>query len=112
MNKWMKYGARHGSEIAYVFNKLNARWGASEATREEQNLAHIMNTYWANFAKTGEPNGKGLSPWPLYNTKNEEILFIDSDGLPIGMPDPIKVKLDLIEKAMKFRSQVQSRGGF
>jgi len=112
MKEWMKYGAGHGSEIGYVFNKLHARWGASEATEEEKKLAQIMNTYWANFAKTGNPNKEGLPSWPLYNTENEEILFIDSDGLPIGMPDPSKTRLDLIEKAYKIRSQIQSRGGF
>lgn len=112
MNEWMKYGARHGSEIGYVFNKLNARRGASETTGEEQNLAHILNAYWVNFVKTGNPNGEGLSLWPLYNTKSEEILFIGSDGLPMSTTDPSKARLDLIEKSVKFRSQVQSRGGF
>lgn len=112
MKEWMKYGAGHGSEIGYVFNKLHARWGVLEATEEEKKLAQIMNTYWANFAKTDNPNKEGLPSWPLYNTENEEILFIDSDGLPIGMPDPSKTRLDLIEKAYKIRSQIQSRGGF
>src|SRR6478609_12653 len=56
-----KYGAGHGSEVSFVFNTLNARWGnPGEATPEEKELARVMNTYWANFAKTGNPNGKGL----------------------------------------------------
>lgn len=112
MNEWMKYGAGHGSEIGYVFNKLNARWGNPKTTPEEEQLAKIINTYWANFAKTGNPNGEGLASWPLYNSKSEEILLIGSDGLQIAITDPSKARLDLIEKAMKFRSQVQSRGGF
>ena len=112
MQQWMQYGAGHDSEIAFVFNKLNARWGATEATPEEQKLAQIINSYWANFAKTGNPNGEGLASWPQYNTKSEEILLIGTDGLPIVTKVPSKARLDLIEKAMKFRSQVQSRGGF
>lgn len=56
----MPNGAPHGSEIAYVFNNLNARWGAAAATPEDQKVAQMMNTYWANFAKTGDPNGNGL----------------------------------------------------
>ncbi|MCK4344775.1 MAG: carboxylesterase family protein [Bacteroidales bacterium] len=111
MKERMRYGAGHGSEVAYVFNNLNTRWGASEATPEDQKVAQMMNTYWANFAKTGDPNGEGLPLWPLYNTQNEEILDIQSDGKPVGKPDPRKARLDVIEKAFKYRAQIQSRGG-
>ncbi|MFH0757670.1 MAG: carboxylesterase family protein [Bacteroidota bacterium] len=104
------YGAGHGSEVPYVFNTLHARRGATEATPEDKKLAEMMNTYWANFAKTGNPNGEGLPPWPLYNTQKEEILDIGLDGTPAGKPDPRKARLDVIEKAFRFRDQIQSRG--
>lgn len=111
MRERMPYGAGHGSEVSYVFNTLNARWGAPETTPEDQKVAQIMNTYWANFAKTGNPNGDGLPVWPLYNTQKEEILDIELDGKLVGKPDPRKARLDVIEKAFKFRARVQSRGG-
>ena len=105
------YGAGHGSEVSFVFNTLNARWGApAEATAEEKELARIMNTYWANFAKTGNPNGKDLPVWPLYDTQKEEILDIDLDGKALGIPDPRKARFNVIEKAFKQRERVQSRG--
>ncbi|NDH07803.1 hypothetical protein EBX93_18130, partial [bacterium] len=31
-----RYGAGHGSDISFVFNTLNARWGGGEATPEEK----------------------------------------------------------------------------
>jgi para-nitrobenzyl esterase len=70
-----------------------------------------MNTYWANFAKTGNPNGKGVPVWPAYDTKNEEILDVELEGKAVGKPDPRKARLNVIEKAFKFRNRVQSRGG-
>jgi len=70
-----------------------------------------MNTYWTNFARTGDPNGKGLPLWPVYNTQNEEILDIGYDGETVGKPDPRKARLDVIEKASKLRNDIQSRGG-
>ena len=106
-----RYGAGHGSEVPFVFNTLNARWGnPGEATPEEKELARIMNTYWANFAKTGNPNGKGLPVWPLYDTRKEEILDIDLGGKPVAKPDPRKARFNVIEKAFKKRESIQSRG--
>ena len=107
-----RYGAGHGSDIAFAFNTLNARWGApTEATAEEKELARIMNTYWTNFAKTGNPNGKGLPVWPAYDIQKEEILDIDLDGKVVSKSDPRKARLDVIEKAFqKKRETIQSRG--
>lgn len=105
------YGAGHGSEVSFVFNTLNARWGApAEATAEEKELAGIMSTYWANFAKTGNPNGQGLPAWPVYNLQNEMMLDIELEGKPVSKPDPRKARFNVIEKAMKNRNQIQSRG--
>lgn len=80
------------------------------STIEEDELARIMNTYWTNFAKTGNPNGKGLPTWPLYDTKKEEILDVDLDGKVKSKPDPRKDRLNVIEKAFKKRERLQSRG--
>ena len=106
-----RYGAGHGSEVSFVFNTLNARWGApAEATPEEKELARIMNTYWVNFAKTGNPNGNDLPTWRPYDTQKENILDVDLDGKPVTIPDPRKERFDVIEKAFQHRERLQSRG--
>ena len=70
-----------------------------------------MNSYWANFAKTGDPNGEKLPDWPLYDTQKEEILDIELNGSPVGKPDPRKARLDVIEKAAEtYKTRLQSRG--
>ena len=73
-------------------------------------MAGILNTYWANFAKTGNPNGKGLPVWPLYDPQKEMILDIELDGKTVVKPDPRKARFNVIEKAFKKREQLQSRG--
>ena len=108
MQERLRFGAPHASEIAYVFNNLNARRGAT-TTPKDQEVARLMNTYWVNFAKTGDPNGKGLSKWPVYHPKKDEIMEFQLDGTPVGKPDPKKARLDVIEKAAK--SGVLQTGG-
>lgn len=105
------YGAGHGSEVSFVFNTLNTRWGAPPTPSEtEKELARIMSSYWTNFAKTGNPNGEGLPNWPLYNEEIQEILDIELDGRVKAKPDPRIARFNVIEKAMKKRGKIQSRG--
>ena len=110
MKERMKYGAGHGSEVGYVFNNLDARWGNPETTPEDKKVAEIMNGYWVNFAKTGNPNGDGLPNWPVYTKNAGEIMDIQLDGEAVGKPDPRKARLDVIEKGVKLRNVLQSRG--
>ncbi|KAJ5927882.1 carboxylesterase [Penicillium verhagenii] len=61
-------GAYHESEINYVLNNL---YGTDKPwTAEDYKIAHRMNDYWANFIKTGNPNGEDtVVQWPAVDTK-------------------------------------------
>jgi para-nitrobenzyl esterase len=105
----MTYGPGHGTDVAFVFNDLGGRPGSTPAPEDEE-VARMMNAYWVNFAKTGNPNGKGLPKWPVYNPITNEILDIQPDGKPVGKPDPRKARLDVIEKAVNSGDKLQPNG--
>ncbi len=67
-----RLGAFHASEIAYVFENLHS--GARQWDGTDRALAETMSSYWVNFAKTGDPNGKGLPAWPAYTPSNDTAL--------------------------------------
>ena len=69
-------GARHAGEIEYVFGTLasipNVTWEPSDKA-----LSDSMTSYWANFAKKGDPNGAGLPVWPKDDPKAGRVLHLD-----------------------------------
>jgi para-nitrobenzyl esterase len=109
MKARMPFGPGHGTDISYVFDNLRAPNGATVAP-EDKEVARMMNAYWVNFARTGNPNGTGLPKWPAYSSKKNQILDIQADGKPVGKPDPRKARLHVIEKAIKKGDKLQPNG--
>jgi para-nitrobenzyl esterase len=60
-------GARHACEIEYVFETLKSQEGVPW-TDDDFKVSDAMSSYWVNFAKQGDPNGKGLPEWQKYES--------------------------------------------
>lgn len=65
---------RHGSELAFVFDTPPA--GSDQAAWPR------LQAYWANFARTGDPNGGGLTPWPTADEASSALTFTSSGAVP------------------------------
>ena len=60
-------GPAHGTEIAYVFGvPVDGSTPYQGMTAAQKTLSQRMQRYWTNFARTGNPNGSGLTSWPRY----------------------------------------------
>ncbi|XP_040591245.1 carboxylesterase 5A [Mesocricetus auratus] len=71
--------ADHTDEIRFVFGGPFLKGDIAmfeEATEEEKLLSRKMMEYWANFARSGNPNGDGLPLWPVYD-QDERYLMLD-----------------------------------
>lgn len=93
-------GAPHASDIPYVMDTVRHRYGEATTARDEA-MGKIMNRYWANFAKTGNPNGAGLPQWPRYDPKADILMDFSEEGEAVAMPDPRRERLDLIASMAK-----------
>jgi para-nitrobenzyl esterase len=93
-------GAQHASEIPYVFDTVSEKYGAKLTARDAA-VARTANAYWANFARTGDPNGPGLPRWPRYAAKTDQVLDFRADGSAHAGPDPLKAELDAVAAAAK-----------
>src|SRR5204863_5117922 len=59
-------GAVHSAEIEYAMGNL-ATNKVFAWTPDDYKVSEIMEGYFANFVKTGNPNGQGLAQWPAAN---------------------------------------------
>jgi len=68
----------HSSELNFLFG-FGANVQLSDADRT---ISRQAQAYWANFARTGNPNGEGLPAWPRFTVKGQEYLaFADSGAV-------------------------------
>jgi len=78
-------GAFHSDEIEYVFGNLDLRKGATFRP-EDYKLSDLMQTYWTNFARTGDPNADPAPHWPKYDAAgNWQVMRLSPD--PGAAPD-------------------------
>lgn len=71
-----QFKASHVLEDLFIWGDFE-RFGYT-ATAPETLLSRQIGDYWANFAKTGNPNGPGLPAWPQYDG-TEPTLVLDND---------------------------------
>ena len=70
-------GAVHSAEIEYAMGNLELNkvfaW-----TSDDYKVSKVMQEYFANFIKTGNPNGRGLPNWPKFANGQRMVIDVTS----------------------------------
>lgn len=78
------FGSPHASELPYLFDDLSGPNHPAPVVPADHTVAEMMRTYWTNFAKTGDPNGRGVPKWTAYDAKNPQTLHFTFDSTQMG----------------------------
>ncbi|WP_338759650.1 carboxylesterase/lipase family protein [Massilia sp. METH4] len=76
------YGAYHAAEIQYIFpvNGTDSM-SATPFTAAQADLSRKMVSFWAQFAKSGNPNASGSTEWPRYDAASDTYLTLAPGAL-------------------------------
>lgn len=81
--------AYHTGDIQYLFPLYHGSpiGTPHELNKRQAELSYEMVAAWTNFARTGNPNGVGNTPWPRYKPGSKGKIL--SEGL--STPQPVKI---------------------
>jgi len=61
-------------------------WKSWAPNSDDEKLSEIMRDYWVQFAKSGNPNRRGLPEWPLYKEKSGRCMELGRDVRSRSVP--------------------------
>jgi para-nitrobenzyl esterase len=94
-------GSTHGAELPYVFGDLDSR--AAKWASEDRELASAIQQYWTNFAKSGDPNGSGLSRWPMFDREQALVMELGPHLRAAALKDDARLKrIDRVYAVARF----------
>lgn len=90
------FGAAHSAEIEYAMGNL-ATNKVYAWTPEDHSISSVMQQYFANFIKTGNPNGAGLPAWPAAN-KGDTVQLLRIDVETRAEPESHRGRYLILDK--------------
>lgn len=99
-----RHGVSHADDILYLNNTFLSQPDKYPA---EAAVAEIIQQYWVNFAKTGNPNGKGLPYWPVFDKEKPTTMQFSNGASLIMVPN--RDKINFVDRFFRFQRQETER---
>ena len=91
----MPRGAVHSAEIEYALGNLPGNH-IYEWTAQDYEVSKIIQGFFVNFIKTGNPNGPGLPQWPTFADGQRMIINVSSHA----EPDEATKRYEFLERTL------------
>lgn len=72
------YKAFHCMDLPFVFNNISRCEEMTGGGQDARLLADKISEAWIQFARSGNPNHKGLPDWPAYTANNGATMLFDN----------------------------------
>jgi para-nitrobenzyl esterase len=81
--------AYHTADIQYLFPGWHGGPNGIQhpLNKQQEKLSDELVTAWTNFARTGNPNGTGNKPWPVFTTQAGPAWMIQNLPASSTLPD-------------------------
>ncbi len=77
----------HTIEIPFVFDNVDAAKSMTGSGQDRYLLAERMSTAWVAFARTGNPNHKGLPNWKPFESSHRSTMIFDRECRLVDDPN-------------------------
>ncbi len=88
-------GAAHSAEIQYAMGNLDLDTRYTWEP-DDRKVSETMQAYFANFIKTGDPNGPGLPQWPKYDAATK-YLRMRIDVAPAAEAETDRARYEVLD---------------
>src|SRR6185437_11320329 len=81
-----KLGAPHTVELPFVFDNTDVPKHMTTGSDAEKALAAQTSEAWIQFARSANPNHKGLPNWPAYTTQDRSTMVLNTNCEAVNDP--------------------------
>ncbi len=100
-------GVAHADDILYLNGEFLTQ---PEKYPHEAAVSEIMQQYWINFAKTGNPNGKGLPYWPAFDESKPTTMQFSYGASLVTLPNADQIHfVDRMYKAVREKTEAKRK---